>query len=94
MLSSLPWHNIIASISDHLLSVFPHLDLHGAWGKGCDFLLHAVSNTRVHGGTTRQDIIGVQVLPDVNVTLHDAVVSSLMNTSRLHTCQANIQVTI
>ncbi len=62
-----------------------HLNLHGAWGKSSNFLLHTVSNTRVHGGTTGQHIVGVQVLTDVNVALHDAVVCSLMDTSRLHT---------
>ncbi len=29
------------------------LDLHRRWGKGCDLLLHAVGDTRVHSGTTR-----------------------------------------
>lgn len=29
------------------------LDLHRGWGKGGDFLLHAVGDTGVHGGTTR-----------------------------------------
>lgn len=61
-----------------------HLDLHGAGGQGGDLLLHAVSNTRVHGGSTGQHVVGVQVLADINVALHDAVVCSLMDTSRLH----------
>ena len=64
---------------------FSHLDLHGAWGESCDLLLHAVSNTRVHGGTTRQHIVGIQVLANINVTFHDAVVGGLMDTGRLHT---------
>merc|ERR1719486_839781 len=50
------------------------LDLNGRWGKGGDFLLHTVSNTRVHGGASRHDGVGVQVLPDVNIALHDGVV--------------------
>ena len=62
-----------------------HLDLHGAGGQGGDLLLHTVSNTRVHGGTTRQHIVGIQVLTDINVALHDAVVCGLMDTGRLHT---------
>ena len=64
---------------------FVYLDLHGAGGQSSDLLLHTVSNTRVHGGTTGEHIVGVQILTDVNVALHDAVVGSLMNTSRLHT---------
>ena len=61
------------------------LDLHCGWGKGSDFLLHPVGNTWVHGGATRQYIVGVQVFPDVHIALHYGVVAGLMNTSRLHT---------
>ena len=32
-----------------------------------------------------QDGVGVQVLPDVHVTLHDGVVGGLVDTYRLHT---------
>lgn len=45
-----------------------YLDLHVARGQGCDLFLHVVTDTRVHGGTTREDIVGIQVLMDVNVT--------------------------
>lgn len=47
--------------------------------------MHAVSNTWVHGGTPRHDIVGIQVLPDVNVALHDAVVGGLMDPCGFHT---------
>ena len=47
------------------------LDLHGGWGKGGDLLLHAIGNTGVHGGATGEDSVGVQILTDVDVTLHD-----------------------
>jgi len=61
-----------------------YLDLHGGWGQGGDLLLHTVSNTRVHGGTTGEHVVGVQVLADVNIALHDAVVGGLMDTGGLH----------
>jgi len=61
------------------------LDLHGWWSKSGDFLLHTIGNTRVHGGATRQDSVGVQILTDVDVALHDGVVGGLMDTSRFHT---------
>merc|ERR1719195_542779 len=51
---------------------------------GSDLLLHPVSNTRVHGGATRHDSVGIQVLPDVNIALHDGVVGGLMDTAGLH----------
>merc|ERR1712121_456446 len=47
------------------------LDLDGGGSKGGDLLLHAVSNTRVHGGATSHDGVGIQVLPDVHIALHD-----------------------
>jgi len=61
------------------------LDLHGGWSKSSDFLLHSVGNTWVHGGTSGEDVVSVQVLTDVNVALHDRVVGGLMDTSRFHT---------
>merc|ERR1712114_11475 len=60
------------------------LDLHGAWGKGSDLLLHSVGNSWVHGGSSGKNSVGVQVLSDINVALHDGVVGGLMDTARLH----------
>jgi hypothetical protein len=57
------------------------LDLDGGWSQSGDFLLHAISNTWVHGGTTGEDGVGVQVLTDVNIALHDGVVDGLVNTA-------------
>merc|ERR1719350_2650316 len=59
-----------------------NLDLDGGRSEGGDFLLHSVSNTGVHGGASGQDSVGVQVLPDVNIALHDGVVDSLVDTAR------------
>ena len=67
------------------------LDLDGGWGEGSDFLLHAVSNTRVHGGASREDGVGVQVLTDVDVALHDGVVDGLMDTARFHTQEGRLE---
>jgi hypothetical protein len=61
------------------------LDLHGGWGKSGDFLLHAVSNTWVHGGTAGEDVVSVEILTDINIALHDGVVSGFMNTGGFHT---------
>jgi len=67
------------------------LDLHGGGSQGSDLLLHPVSNTGVHGGATRQDSVGIQVLPDVNITLHDGVVGGLMDTTGLHTQERGLE---
>merc|ERR1712193_518435 len=43
------------------------LNLHGRRGQGSDLLLHAVSDTGVHGGATGKNGVGVQVLAKVDV---------------------------
>merc|ERR1719515_290141 len=67
------------------------LDLDGGGSKGSDLLLHPVSNSRVHGGATRHDGVGVQVLPDVNIALHDGVVSGLMDTAGFHSQEGRLE---
>merc|ERR1719447_361300 len=67
------------------------LDLVGGGSKGGDLLLHAVSNTGVHGGASGHDGVGVQVLPDVNVALHDGVVGGLMDAAGLHSQEAGLE---
>ena len=60
------------------------LDLHCGWSQGSDLLLHTVGDAWEHGAATRQHGVGVQVLPDVNVALHDGVVAGLVDASTLH----------
>merc|ERR1719374_197914 len=75
-----------ASDPDGVLSLgrSDDLDLHGGRSQGGDLLLHAVSDTGVHGGASREDGVGVEVLTDIDVALHDGVEGSLMNTDDLH----------
>ena len=37
-----------------------------------------------HGGTPWEDGVGVQVLPDVDIALHDGIVGSLVDTNGFH----------
>merc|ERR1719362_1767228 len=60
------------------------LDFDGGGSEGGDLLLHTVSNTGVHGGASRHDGVGVQVLSDVNIAFHDRVVSGLVDSASLH----------
>jgi len=60
------------------------LDLHCGWREGGDLLLHAVGDAREHGGAAGQDGVGVEVLTDVDVALHDAVVRRLVKAAGLH----------
>merc|ERR1719234_805796 len=67
------------------------LDLDGGGSEGGDLFLHTVSNTGVHGGASGQDGVGVQVLPDVNVALHDGVVGGLVDAAGLHSQEAGLE---
>ena len=60
------------------------LDLDGGWGKSGDLLLHTISNTRVHGGASGHDSVGIEILTDVNIALHNGVVGGLMDTAGFH----------
>ena len=67
------------------------LDLHGGGSQGSDLLLHPVGNTGVHGGATRENSVGVEILPDVHVALHDGVVGGLVDTAGLHTQERGLE---
>merc|ERR1712158_103563 len=67
------------------------LDLDGGWGESGDLLLHSVGNTGVHGGAAGHDGVGVQVLPDVNVALHDGVVDGLVNSAGFHAKESGLE---
>merc|ERR1719187_1716335 len=61
------------------------LDLHGGRSQGGDLLLHTIGDTGVHGGAAGEDGVGVEILTDVDVALHDAVEASLVDSDNLHT---------
>jgi len=67
------------------------LDLDGGWSKSGDFLLHTVSNTRVHGGASGHDSVGIEILTDVNIALHDGVVGGLMDTAGFHSKEGRLE---
>ena len=82
-----------SSDPDGVLSLWRsnYLNLHCAGGQGGDLLLHPVGDTGVHGGSSRQDSVGVQVLTDINVALHDGVVGGLVDTTGLHTQEGRLE---
>ena len=67
------------------------LDLHCGRSQGCDLLLHTVSDAGVHGAASRENSVGIEILTDVDVALHDGVVAGLVDTSRLHTKEARLE---
>merc|ERR1740131_176885 len=82
-----------SSDPDRVLSLWwsNDLDLNGGWSKSSDFLLHTVSNTRVHGGASGHDSVGVQVLTDVNIALHDGVVGGLVDAAGFHSKEGRLE---
>merc|ERR1712165_344747 len=67
------------------------LDLDGGWSKGSDLLLHTVSNTRVHSSASGHDSVGIQVLTDVNIALHDGVVGGLVDATGFHSKEGRLE---
>ena len=67
------------------------LDLHGARRHRRDLLLHAVGDTREHGRAAGHDRVGVQVLTDIDVALHDGVERGLVDAARLHTEEGRLE---
>merc|ERR1711970_1660468 len=82
-----------SSDPDRVLPLWWSNDLYldGGWSKSSDLLLHPVSNTRVHGGASRHDSVAIQVLTDVNITLHDGVVGGLVDTTGFHSKEGRLE---
>jgi len=64
--------------------------LHRTWSKSSNLLLHPICNTWIHGGTPRENVICIQILADINITLHYGIVGRFMNTSWFHSYKNNI----
>jgi len=67
------------------------LDLHGGRSKGGEFLGHTVSDTSEHGCTTGEDGVSVEVFTDIDVALHDRVVSGFVDTLCFHTEEGRLE---
>merc|ERR1719261_908088 len=67
------------------------LDLHGGRGKGSDFLLHTVGDAWEHGGSAGEHGVGVEVLTDIDVALHDGVVGALVDAGLLHAEEGRLE---
>merc|ERR1712082_246266 len=82
-----------SSDPDRVLSLWwsNDLDLDGGWGKSGDLLLHSVGNTGVHGGASRHDSVGIEILTDVNIALHDGVVGGLVDAAGFHSKEGRLE---
>ncbi|KAF7818951.1 Fumarate reductase [Senna tora] len=61
-----------------------HFNFHATWCQCCNLLAHPISNAWEHGGTTTQDNVTIEILPNINITLHDGVISCFVNASSFH----------
>ena len=67
------------------------LDLHGGRRQCGDLLLHAIGDSGVHGGAAGKHRVGVQILTDVDVALHDAVVGRLVDAAGFHSEEGRLE---
>lgn len=61
-----------------------YLNLHRTWSQSCNLFLHTVANPRIHCGSSREDVISVEILTDVDIAFHNTVVSGFVDTCRFH----------
>jgi hypothetical protein len=59
------------------------LDLHCGRGKRCELLGETLSNSIEHGRAARENNVGVKVLADVHVALHDGLEHGVVDTGSL-----------
>jgi len=67
------------------------LDLHGGRSHAGDLLLHTIGDTGVHGGATGEDGVGVEILTDINVALHDGVEAAFLDADDFHTQESGAE---
>jgi len=67
------------------------LDLHGGWSHAGNLLLHTIGDTGVHGGTTGQHGVGIEILTDIDVTLHDGVEAAFLDADDFHTQESRAE---
>ena len=60
------------------------LDFHGAGCQGYNFLLHPVSNARVHSAASGQHGVGIQILANIHIALHNRAEDGLVDSTGLN----------
>merc|ERR1712028_97961 len=68
-----------------------NLDLDRSRSQGSHFLRHAFTDSREHSGSSRKNNIGIQILSDINITLHDGLESAVSNTVHFETGQVGLE---
>merc|ERR1719420_2274467 len=68
-----------------------HLDLHRGRRQSRQLLRHALADAQEHRGATREHHVGVKVLANVHVALHDGLERGVVDTARLLSDEAGLE---
>jgi hypothetical protein len=68
-----------------------NLDLDRGRGKSGDLLGHTLTDSGEHGSSSRKNNVGVKILADINITLHDGLESRIGNTVHFKTSQVRLE---
>ena len=68
-----------------------NLDLHRRRGKAGDLLLNTLRKALEHGATAGKDDVSIEVLPDIDIALHDRVEQGLVDTVELEAVQVRLE---
>ena len=68
-----------------------HLDLHSGGRKCGQLLRHSLTNALEHGGATGQHNVGVEVLADVHIALHDGLEGGVVDAAGLLAHEAGLE---
>ena len=81
-LESGKWSKDGSSFPDRVLACWTDFDLRDWWGKRGDLALQAVGDPGIVDAS-RDDYVGVKVLPDISIALIDTVVDCLVDTGNV-----------
>merc|ERR1719263_2519334 len=68
-----------------------HLDLHRRRRQSRQLFRHALADAQEHRGATREHHVGVEVLANVHVALHDGLECGVVDTARLLADEAGLE---
>ena len=68
-----------------------HLDLHGGGRKRGQLLRHALTDALEHSGAAGENHVGVEVLSDVHITLHDGLEGGVVDAAGLLAHEAGLE---
>mmetsp|Transcript_51721 Transcript_51721/g.112907 ORF Transcript_51721/g.112907 Transcript_51721/m.112907 type:complete len:390 (-) Transcript_51721:68-1237(-) len=78
-------HGVLALRRGH------HLDLHRGRRKGRELLRHALADAREHRGAAGEHHVGVEVLADVDIALHDGLEGRVVDAAGLLPDEARLE---